>query len=76
MLADGRDLGMMDVVGPLDKVAVSAFAEAGEQRKFQMIVGVDKAWEQQETGQIDTALAGFWPMGRGCLRRFERGDAA
>ena len=59
MLADGRDLGMMNVLGPLDKAAVSALAEAGEQRKFQMIVGVDKAREQQETGQIDTVLGGF-----------------
>ena len=62
MLAEGRGVGTMNVIGPLDEVAVSAFAKAGEQCKFQMIVGVHKAREYQETAEIEAAFAGFRAM--------------
>ena len=49
MLADRGGFGSMNVIGPLDEVAVSALAEPRKQSEFQVIVGVYKAWKQQET---------------------------
>ena len=48
MLPDGRGLGMMNIVGPFDEIAVSALAEPWKQREFQMIVSIHKARQQEE----------------------------
>ena len=39
---------MMNIVGPFDEIAVSAFAEPWKQCEFQMIVSIHKAWQQEE----------------------------
>src|ERR1700720_578216 len=48
MLPDGGGLGVMNIVGPFDEIAVSAFAEPWKQCEFQVIVCIHKAWQQEE----------------------------
>jgi len=55
MLCYRRGFGMMDIFGPLEKIAISARAESREQSKFQMIVSVYETGEQEEPAEIHAA---------------------
>src|SRR5215469_12073888 len=51
----GNFLGvrMVDIFGPLEKILVTSLAQSREQRKLQMVMGVDQAWKDQITFQIN-----------------------
>ena len=42
----------MDIVCPLAKVGVTATAQPGEQRKLQVVVGVNQARKKQVTTEV------------------------
>src|SRR5258708_223079 len=76
MLADRGGVGMMNVIGPFDEVAVAALAEPRKQGEFQVIVSIHEAWEQEEAAQIDAAFGVRGAFRRSCVARFQQRDPA
>jgi hypothetical protein len=66
MLAYRGGFGLMNVVGPLYKVAVSAFAESWEQCEFEVIVSIHETWEQKKAAQVDAVRVLFRLSRRSC----------
>ncbi len=52
MFFDGRFFGPMYVGGPFRRVVIDTAAELREEIEFEVIVGVDEAREEQQTGEI------------------------